>query len=71
MCGGKSDGGVGFVGRREEVKKNRKDTPITCQAQAETGYLKIGRDVKKEGWWWVRVGGGGGVAAREDERFEE
>lgn len=23
------------------------------------GYLKIRRDVKREGWWWVRVGDGG------------
>lgn len=43
-------------------EERRGDTPITCQAGAEMGYLRIGRDVKKEdggsrGVWQERMKG--------------
>lgn len=40
-------------------RKREKEThPLLVKPRAEMGYLKIGRDVKREGWVGVRVGEG-------------
>lgn len=59
MFGGKSYGGAELGGKRKEER----DTHCL-----EMGYLKIGKDAKREGWGGVKQDGEGG--AGEDERFE-